>query len=138
MAQPESPVESIVLLHGLGRGPWAMKVLERRLSAAGYEVHNLAYPRRASSMEEIVEAVHAQYVACCSRNGGQVNFVTHSMGGLVVRAYLAEYHPENVGRIVMLAPPNGGSEIVDGLRDWWLFRVLLGPIAPQLARDFPA
>ena len=141
LAQAEHESDSVVLLHGLGRGPWAMKLLERRLGDAGYRVHNLGYPRRADSIEEIVAEVHSRYLECCHQDGGRIHFVAHSLGALVIRAYLAEHPPANLGRIVMLAPPNGGSEIVDRFRSWRLFRALLGPMAPQLGtepEDLPA
>jgi pimeloyl-ACP methyl ester carboxylesterase len=118
-----------------------MKLLERRLSDAGYRVHNLGYPRRADSIEEIVAEVHSRYLECCHQGGGRIHFVAHSLGALVIRAYLAEHPPANLGRIVMLAPPNGGSEIVDRFRSWRLFHALLGPMAPQLGtgpEDLPA
>ena len=141
VALAEHEPDSVVLLHGLGRGPWVMKLLERRLSDAGYRVHNLGYPRRANSMDEIVAEVHRQFLECCQPDGGRIHFVTHSLGALVIRAYLAKHAPPKLGRIVMLAPPNGGSEIVDRFRGWWLFRTLLGPMAPQLGtgpEDLPA
>jgi pimeloyl-ACP methyl ester carboxylesterase len=141
LAQAEHESDSVVLLHGLARGPWAMKLLERRLSDAGYRVHNLGYPRRADSIDEIVAEVHSRFLECCQKGGRRIHFVTHSLGALVIRAYLAEHPPAKLGRTVMLAPPNGGSEIVDRFRGWWLFRALLGPMAPQLGtgpEDLPA
>ena len=118
-----------------------MKLLEWRLTDAGYRVHNVGYPARAASIGEMVAEVHRRYLECCDRYGGRIHFVTHSLGALVIRAYLVEYPPENLGRTVMLAPPNGGSEIVDRFRDRPLFRALLGPVTPQLGtgpEDLPA
>jgi pimeloyl-ACP methyl ester carboxylesterase len=118
-----------------------MKLLEQRLSGAGYRVHNLGYPRRADSIEEIVAHLHSRYLECCQLQDGRIHFVTHSLGALALRAYLVEHPPANLGRIVMLAPPNGGSEIADRFGGWWLFRALLGPMAPQLGtgpEDLPA
>jgi pimeloyl-ACP methyl ester carboxylesterase len=92
-------------------------------------------------MDEIVAEVHRQFLECCQEDGGRIHFVAHSLGALVIRAYLAEHAPAKLGRIVMLAPPNGGSEIVDRFRGWWWFRTLLGPMAPQLGtgpEDLPA
>jgi len=140
-AQSAQVPDTVVLLHGLGRGPWAMKLLERRLFNAGYRVHNLGYSRRADSIEAIVAEFRGSYLECCGEETGPVHFVTHSLGGLVVRAYLAEHPPAVLGRMVMLAPPNGGSAIVDHFRDWGFLRAAMGPLAPQLGtgpEDLPA
>lgn len=138
---PEQNFETVVLLHGLGRGAWSMNLLARRLAQASYRVHNLGYPRRADSIETIVAEIQRLFNGCGAREGSQVHFVTHSFGGLVLRAYLSEHSPARVGRAVMLAPPNGGSEIVDRFGTWRLFGILLGPLAAQLGTgpdDLPA
>ncbi len=132
--------EAVILLHGLGRGPWGMKVLEWRLAGEGFSVHNVGYPTDAISLEAAADIVHESYLECC-QSAPSVHFVTHSLGGLVLRMLSSRHALPNSGRAVMLAPPNRGSEIVDQLGDWEVFARALGPIAPQLgtgADDLPA
>lgn len=129
--------ETVVLLHGIGHSRWNMYGVERAMRREGFEVLNITYPSRKQDI-----AVSAAFLrARLEREGtwrgpGRVHFVTHSMGGLVTRRYLEEYRsgiaPEKLGRVVMIAPPNGGSEVADLLKNFPPYRWSFGPAGQEL------
>ena len=128
-------VDGVVLLHGLARTRASMRATERALARNGYRTLNLGYHSRRQSLARSAEEVHAPIVALAAEVDGRVHFVTHSMGGLLARVYLATKRPPRLGRVVMLGPPHHGSAIADLLQRNLAFRSAFGPAGQQLTTE---
>jgi triacylglycerol lipase len=124
--------DPVILIHGLGRTAASMAILGSRLEDAGYRVVRFGYPSTSEPIDTLVAELQAEVERCCRVETETVHFVTHSMGGVLVRAYLAGQPPAHRGRVVMLSPPSHGSEIVDTFASTPLLRSLLGPAGSQL------
>jgi triacylglycerol lipase len=131
-AAPIGNPDCVVLLHGMGRTSLSMKRLEWSLKSRGYHVHNVSYPSTRWPIQRLAREHLAPVVRQLGERPGQIHFVTHSLGGIVLRQYLGENAITNLGRVVMLAPPNQGSAVTDRLRHNLFYRLSTGPSGQQL------
>lgn len=125
----------VVILHGIARSSASMKKVKNRLIKKGYQVLNLDYPSTDYGLETLVEKIHKEVSSFNQSSNRRLHFVTFSMGGLVARAFITKHRPSNLGRVVMLGPPNQGSEMADFLKDNVLFQKFYGPASQELGTN---
>lgn len=129
--------ETVVLLHGIFRGRMDMYPMALYLKAQGYDVMNIKYPSRKMTLQDLAADLDARIKKHKNyRDGATLHFVTHSLGGLLARYYIRQFCPENMGRVVMLGPPNTGSEWADYMMNKSFFKPVFkfgfGPVGEQL------
>jgi len=133
-AEPTRPF--VVLLHGLGRSHRSLGALERRLENEGYEVLAFEYASTRGTIE-----VHAKALAellAGLPEPREVSFVTHSLGGVVLRELTRDPEAEwrsrhRLGRAVTLAAPHGGAAIAARTARCTPLAWILGPAYRALA-----
>lgn len=128
--------ECVVLLHGMGRTYRSMDEMQNRLAAEGYHTVNLNYPSTGKKIDQIAKDHFPEALEQCLQfKPASIHFVSHSLGGIILRTVFKEQKPEQLGRVVMLSPPNQGSIAADKLKDWWLYEWAYGPASLQLTTD---
>ncbi len=126
--------ECVILLHGLARSSSSFSKMESVLKEKGYYTVNYNYPSRKYSIEKLAKDSIDTALSKCPENS-TVHFVTHSLGGILVRQYLSTGKINNLGKVVMLGPPNRGSQVVDKLKNLPGFAWFNGPAVIELGTD---
>lgn len=124
--------ECVVFLHGMGRSAFSMRSMDKYLSKQGYHTVNRSYPSTSYTIEQIAENIISKLIDECRVEARKIHFVTHSLGGIIIRYYLQSHSLPKGSRIVMLSPPNKGSEIADRLQDSGWYKWATGPSGQQL------
>lgn len=133
----------VILLHGIARSSRSMRSIANTLTKLNYLVVNIDYPSRTNHVDVLSEGVYQQLLSIPDMENKTIHFVTHSMGALILRALLANYSLLNVQRVVMLGPPNQGSEVADWVQRFYPIKAFYGPaltdltIARALSHPFP-
>lgn len=133
LSPPLLAADCVILLHGLARTSASLTKIATALESEGYLAANIGYDSRKGAIEELAPAAVETGLGQCRESGAdRISFVTHSLGGILVRVYLAGHEVSELHRVVMLAPPNQGSAVVDVYRNVPGYRFLNGPAGLQL------
>lgn len=128
--------ECVVLLHGLMRGAMSMNKMQSGLDEVGFLTANIEYPSRDHNIEELAQIAVPEGLAACREHAGveRIHFVTHSLGGILLRQYLSTNEIPDLGRVVMMGPPNQGSIAADEMVNVPGFDWINGPAGRQLGK----
>ncbi len=122
----------VILLHGLGRTSWSMVKIGQAFRKQGYSVWNEGYDSKKQSVEQSARVIDDALAFCRAEGKSEIYFVTHSLGGILVRYYFQELEMPEVKGVVMLAPPNHGSEVSDAYGDQFWFSWTSGMAGVQM------
>lgn len=130
-----NPVQAtVILLHGISRTSRVMLKMADALTADGYSVLNIHYPSTSMSIEALAEWVYEKIKPYCDIDK-PIHFVGHSMGAIIARLIIRDHRPENLGRAVMIAPPNKGSIVADFMQRFRFYEKWFGPAGQQIGTN---
>ncbi len=125
-------VECVALIHGYGRGSFAMSRFNSSFIENGYKTIPVNYPSRSHDIKFIAEHIVLPQLQEESQKCSVMHFVGFSMGGVITRYILAFHRPSNLGRVVFIGCPHAGTELVNFVSKYKWIRDFLGPAAMDL------
>ena len=124
--------QCVILIHGLGRGKGSMRKIAKVLSKSKFDIVNWSYDSVSKQIIDIA-TILGQVIMMNSKYHDKVHFVTHSMGGIILRRALDKLCDFNkLGRIVMIAPPNNGSVVARFVINNPVLKYVFGPAGEEL------
>jgi len=128
--------ECVVLVHGLWRSGFAMRSIANDLEDNGYQTVSVDYPSTQEEIPELVQGYLLKSYEECSLTGAKkIHLVSHSMGGILIRQFLQSYTLPIGSRVVMLSPPNQGSELSEKFGESWWYQWVVGPAGVSLSTN---
>lgn len=127
---PPMKGKAVIVVHGIIRSSKSFSKLKEKLEKENYLVFGFDYPSTRVSIPESAEYLKKSIL---SLNGvEEINFVVHSLGGLVVRSYLSKHQDKRIKRMVMMGVPNKGARMADKLQNNFLYEAIYGPAGQQM------
>ncbi len=132
----ENSRECVICLHGLRSSSHVWKKLQKQLVVEGYNVLLINYPSSKFPIEKLAEEALVPAISRCRKKQNEkIHIVAHSLGSILARYYLQENDVAELGRVVMVSPPNNGSELVEKFHYVPGFRFINSPAGMQLGTD---
>lgn len=130
--------EKVIVLHGIFRSCHHMRKVTKFFREHGYDTDCIKYPSTKFTIMELVEYVHSKILEKTEgKDFKKIHFIGYSLGGVITRLLLSKYKLKNLGRVVLLAPPNKGSEVASFLKNFWPYKLLWGPAGQELELGLP-
>lgn len=127
--------ECVILLHGFGRSSFSLNRINTHLQENGYRTITIDYPSRRFHVEELAKKFILPQIKQETKHCSKIHFVGYSLGGLLVRYILANNRPMNLGKVVYIASPHKGVDVVNQLGDYTWFKTIFGPAVLDLKTD---
>jgi len=125
----------VVVIHGALRSQAGLWPIVWFLRRQGFDARAFGYATRRETLAQHGERLEGFIAGWLKGQVPGLGILTHSMGGLVARAYLARPGAQAQSRrqrVVMLAPPNQGAALAARMRGFRPFHWLYGAAAEEL------